>query len=110
MEIGILNYDWGNYDKSLSYFDKALAMAKTYQLNNMEATANNYIGKYYHTIGKFSTSVEYYQRSIAIHEQLGNLQQSASVLLSIGKTYMNEGNFHKALACYLDAYKKRRNY
>ncbi len=106
MEIGILNYDWGNYDKALGYFNQVLALSETSGLENFEAMANNYIGKYYHTVGKFSISVEYYHKAVSIYQQLGNVQQSAAVLLSIGKTYMNEGNFHKALECYLDAYKK----
>lgn len=106
IEIGILNYDWGQYDNAYEYFNKALKLSEVARIRDLEALANNYIGKYYHTVGKFSTSIEYYNKSVSIYKQLGNLQQSAAVLLSIGKTYMNEGDFHKALECYLDAYKK----
>jgi len=78
-----------------------------------EATALNQIGKYMHTTGHFDESVSYYKRAIDIYKSNGNMLQSASVLLSLGKTYNNDGNLYMALRCYLDAYatcEKTNNY
>lgn len=104
LEIGYIQYTWGEYVLSSTYFEKALLIAQNENFKNEEARALNLLGKYYHTRGFFDKSVEYYNRAIKVNQDLHNNDQAINFYLDIGKTYNSEGDIYMTLSYYLKAY------
>ncbi len=98
--IGIVYEKWGNYEKAIEYYQKALKIFE--ELGNrkgMAALMNN-IGIVYYNWTNYEKAIEYYQKSLQMEEELGNKQGTANSLNNIGLIYMNWGNYKKSIEYY----------
>jgi signal transduction histidine kinase/Tfp pilus assembly protein PilF len=104
IEIGKVYYNWGQYDTSLFYFDKAKTIAENIKELELKSTAITFIGKYYCIKGKFDQAMLFFQRALEIAREIKDYKQIAFTLNTEGKYYIGEGNLTSALQCYQEAY------
>jgi signal transduction histidine kinase len=104
IEIGKIYYNWGQYDTSLIYFNKALAIAEKNDEKQLTSSVLTYIGKYYRVKGNFEQSMFFFQKALTIAKEINDYTQIAFTLNTEGKYYIGEGNLVSALQCYQEAY------
>jgi signal transduction histidine kinase len=95
-------YSRGDYNLALEKFIALLNWARVNNLTTLETEIIYYIGKYYHTTGQFAQSTELYHEALSRHPHPPALH--ALLLMSIGKTLLNEGNTAPAVEYYQQAY------
>jgi len=101
-ESGRIYYIKGEYHQALEMFIAVRDLARENKFSDMENKAIYYIGKYYHTTGKFAQSMELYE--IALAAEPGETILRANILLSLGKALLNEGRTTEAIQLYQDAF------
>lgn len=97
LELGILEWRAGRYDKSLEYLDQALRYAYEFQDDSFESQCLNAIGLVYAWTSRFEEAIAVYKKSLQIDsEQLHIWNNLASLCLKIGRK-------DEALAAFLKA-------
>lgn len=82
----------GNYNESLEYFDKALAISPI----NPKALDNKGFALY--SLGNFIGALYYYDKALAIEPNFTTaLDDKVAALLSIGNQHLNSGNYSDAI-------------
>lgn len=104
IEIGKIYYNWGQYDTSRTYFEKAIMIANRNNEKQLESHALTYLGKYYRVTGNFKKAMYYFQQALEIAKEINDYKQIAFTLDTEGKYYIGEGNLTSALQCYQEAY------
>lgn len=103
--IGEIYYDWGEYDKSLLYFQEVNKIATDHRYLDCLAFALNMIGKYYHTKGNFEKAEEYFHHALEYSLKSTDHRIVSTVLIDRAKNYISLGKLNVALQSYLEAYK-----
>ena len=88
---------WGQYDKAIEHFKKALAINVELERKDGIASCLNNIGGVYQAWGQNKEALEYYKKSLAINEELKNKDVIASGLNNIGLVYQAWGQYDKAI-------------
>jgi len=97
LELGILEWRAGRYDKSLEYLDQALRYAYEFQDDSLESQCLNAIGLVYAWTSRFEEAIAVYKKSLQIDsEQLHIWNNLASLCLKMGRK-------DEALAVFLRA-------
>ncbi len=109
VDIGIIYYNWGQYDKALKYFIEALSASKRHGYSKIEAEALNYIGKYYHTRGDFKTSYNYYEKALRIAVETKDTLRIAALYNNIGRHFSDYGEISRSLKYCLKSYTLQEN-
>ena len=104
IEIGKVYYNWGQYDTSLIFFNKAKTIAEKNKEMQLNSEALTYIGKYFRVKGKFEQAMSFFQRALEIAREINDYKQIAFTLNTERKYYIGEGNLTSALQCYQEAY------
>ncbi|XP_067930155.1 tetratricopeptide repeat protein 28-like [Watersipora subatra] len=103
--IGMAYRDFGEYEKSLEYHTKSVAMQQAiYGVNtNHSSVAISYdhIGFVYWYLGEYKKSIEYYTKSLAMQQAIYGTNTSHSDIASsynnIGLVYSDLGEYEKSL-------------
>jgi len=102
--IGIANYQQGNYIETLDYWFQALNVFES--LGDKTGVSNilSNIGAVYFDKGEDTKALEYYLKSLKIAEEVGDKFRIATTCSNIGAVYFNKKSTHdKALEYYLRA-------
>ena len=96
----------GEYDNSLKYGNKALALASSLSVGNRRgwhkgmAIAYNNIGVIYNKKGNYFEALKKHYAALKVREEIGDKNGIANSYNSIGIIYNNQGNYPKALKSY----------
>lgn len=100
---GVIEYNLGNYSKSLEYYNNALTIyQKTGNKAGMGKTLVN-IGGVYNEQGDFSKALEKMLKALSLQQEVGNKSGIASAYNNIGLVYYNEEKWALALENMLKA-------
>lgn len=102
--IGILFQNFGEYEKALCHFKKALEINEK---NNDEkgASANlHQIGMIYQDKGDYEAALNNYQKSMEIKEKIGNIAGAALSNAQMGTLYFKQNKFETALKFFVQAF------
>ncbi len=94
--IGTVYAYLGNYQKSLDYFQQALAIDKETGDKLNEGMYLTNIGKVYYELGYYSKALDYYQQALATDRELGDKYGEMVSLINIGLTYKKLDEYQKA--------------
>ena len=110
--IGMLAYGRGDYERSLDYYNHALAVTDSMAVSERyeESTVDDNYSVLYGSIGNLYNiqdqnllAIEYYQKALPIFEKYG-WQESQTILYhNVGELYYNMGNVEEAEQNYLRA-------
>ncbi|MFH1322030.1 MAG: tetratricopeptide repeat protein [Bacteroidota bacterium] len=98
--IGIIHKNWGNYEKAIEYYLKALKIQE--DLGNKDGIAGilNNIGNIYIIWKNYTKALEFYSKSLQI-VQAYNLRETIMYDYEVfSKTYSAMGNYQKAYEYY----------
>ncbi|CAF0716860.1 unnamed protein product [Adineta steineri] len=112
VSLGIVQYQKGDYEKSIWYYEQALQIEqKTLPSNhpNLASSYNN-IGSTYVNMGEYSKALLFFEKSLEIRQKTLPLNQPklATSYNNIGSTYFNMGEYSKALSYYEKALEIKR--
>ena len=103
-QLGSIKHDRGDYQKSLSYFEKSLEIQqKILPPNNPDlATSYNNIGAVYQNMGEYSKALSFFEKDLKICQKTlpPNYLDLANSYNNIGGVYFNMGEYSKALSFY----------
>ena len=100
VNIGIIYFQQGDYNKALNYYTRALTLNENSK-NRKELAANLVdIGTLYSTKAEYPKAMEYYQRALVIDEQQNNKDGKAVIFSNLGQDYYDQGNYAEALKYY----------
>lgn len=105
LNIGEIEYNWGNYNKAIKIFVDCSSLSKHQQNRKLEVDALNFIGKYYHSVGNYDESYDYYIDALELADEINYTEQQVSLHCKIGKHFETIGNNAKAMEHYLLAEK-----
>jgi tetratricopeptide (TPR) repeat protein len=103
--LGLVEQKFGNYDKSIKYYEKSL-LIELKNLGNQHpviAISYNNIGYLYYEKGEYEKALEYYKLSLAIKLKAIGYQNYniAGTYNNIGLIYYSKGECEKAIEYYL---------
>ncbi|CAF0760316.1 unnamed protein product [Adineta steineri] len=112
VSLGIVQYQKGDYEKSIWYYEQALQIEqKTLPSNhpNLASSYNN-IGSTYVNMREYSKALSYFEKALEIKQKTLPLNQPklATSYNNIGSTYFNIGEHWKALSSHEEALKIRQ--
>ncbi len=90
-------------EKSISYANQALELARKYQNKEQEAEALINIANIYRGSGEFDKALEYLQQAFSLSENIQYQKGMARSLTSFGAIYDYQGDYDKALENYFKA-------
>lgn len=99
-ETGFCYGTIGQYEKAISFFQKALAVARQLGQENLIAVRINNIGVIYEAWGQYEKALKYFDESMAINRRLGIDLQIAMISNNIGNIYKVFGQYHKSIKCF----------
>jgi tetratricopeptide (TPR) repeat protein len=102
---GTANRLKGQYDKSLSFHNRALENDRKNKARKDEALSLNNIGNVFLVQGQYIKAISNYEKSLEIRQDINDLVGVASSLNNLGLVYKNQGDLNRALAYYQNAYK-----
>lgn len=94
--IGLMNYEYGNYENSLKYYDSS------YQIHtvNNDTLEIGYlyfnIGNTYNKKGFYVTAIKYYYKSLKYLEYGNDIAQKGMIFSNIGTCQLKSNLFNKA--------------
>lgn len=95
----------GDYELTISYSEKAEALAKLIRFKKGMAKAINNQGIVYYYQGNYPKALDYYLRAYKIMEVIGDKKGIANSLNNIGNIYDSQGDYTKALEYYFRSLK-----
>jgi len=98
--IGIVYKNLGDYQKALSYYERALAIRREIGDKKGEGADLTNIGVVYANLGDYQKVLSYYERALAIRREIGDKKGEGADLGNIGVVYANLGDYQKALSYY----------
>lgn len=104
--IGLNQYNQGDYIGVLNSWTKSLKIFETIHDTIGIATLVNNLGAVYYSQGSNAKALDYYLRSLSISEKVKDNYNTSRTLLNIGGLYAEMKNFDKAL----EYYNKIKNY
>lgn len=101
--IGIAYMSRGNYDSSLKYHFKSLAIREEEGDKRAIGTALNNIGVVYYKLKNYEQSLQNYQRSLELKNELNDKSDLEKIKINIGLCYNNLGKFKEAISAFKEA-------
>ena len=92
-------------DNALSYYNKALKIARNGKEQKLEAKCLKSIGLVYYYQSNYDSTLFYWKKTLKIVEETGEKEAIAGNLGNIGIIYMKQSNYPKALEYYQKALK-----
>lgn len=98
--IGGVYDNFGQKDKALSYYQRALSIQEEVNDRAGIAMTLNNMGHLYDSVGKWQKALSCYQKALSIRKEVGNFAGFPTTLNNIGNIYAQLGSPQKALAYY----------
>ncbi|MBI3510948.1 MAG: tetratricopeptide repeat protein [Bacteroidetes bacterium] len=95
--IGIINYNWGNYDEATEYYLLSLHVYDSLSEWRKKASVENNLALVYSKKGDYKTAIDYNLRSIKLKDQLGDKSGIAKSYLNLGNSFYEQDNLPLAL-------------
>ena len=95
--LGVVYQTWGELDKAVTHYEKALAIFEALGLQPGMANQYGNLGIVYQIRGGLDQAVAYYDKALAIFEALGLQAGMAKVYGNLGSTYQTRGERDKAV-------------
>ena len=96
-EIANMNTDFGHYEESIVYTNKAMVIWKELGDIESEATGYNNIGRNLIFLGKYKEALEYLFLSLRSHQKSNRTEEIPFPLYNIGDVYEKLGQLDSAL-------------
>ncbi len=93
------------YKEASEYLQKALQIAKEYNLAYEEVSIKGNLGVCYQNLGDINNALKNFEESRKISKQIGDLKGIANSFINIGNIYETKGNLDKALNYYEETQK-----
>ncbi|CAF1549453.1 unnamed protein product, partial [Rotaria sp. Silwood1] len=110
-ELGRVKGRQGQYEKQITFYEKALEIDRKTLPEDHPSLANTYnnIGAAYNYLGEYPKALEFYEKTIKIEEKVlsPNDPNLATSYNNIGAVYNAMGDYSKALEFYEKAHKIR---
>ncbi len=90
-------YKQNSTDTALTYFQKALKLAKNINALSYSSVCLENIGSFYTDNGNYTEAIKYYQEALLINKKLKNKSCIARNFSDIGIIYYYQSNYDKAL-------------
>jgi signal transduction histidine kinase len=100
---GIIYFNQGRFDSSLSYGTKLMALAEKMQQKERLAEAQMYMGDVYREQEKYLEAVATYHKALAVLQTVNNKSFMKTCLNNIGIIYSAKGSFDTAILYYQKA-------
>jgi tetratricopeptide (TPR) repeat protein len=101
--IGSLYQDFGEFDKSIDFYNKAYEIAKKNNDLKNSSTALHQIGMIYQYKGEYDEALKQYQKSMEIKEKIGDIPGLAISKGQMGNLYLQKKEFANALEFFIRA-------
>ncbi|MCA9885418.1 MAG: tetratricopeptide repeat protein [Anaerolineae bacterium] len=101
--IGHIYGSFGDADKALEYYDKALPIRRLVGDRLGEAVTLNNIGYAWAALGDKHKALEYYDKALPIRQSVGDRLGEAATLNNIGFAWSTSGDYDKAIIYYHQA-------
>ncbi|GGD86597.1 hypothetical protein GCM10011312_08300 [Planktosalinus lacus] len=100
--LGMFNWNNGNFQEALDYFFQALEMNRINTPNNIqgESVYLNNIGLIYQELKQYDKALEYHYRALKIREDIRLESEQAISLSNIGVCYDNLSKYEEAVQSY----------
>lgn len=89
--IGLVNYQLGNYDETLSCYESAISYEKTGNKSFLSTVENN-IGLVHHDRGDYDVAKEHYEKARHLSEDIENFVGTALGFLNLGLLAVETGD------------------
>ncbi|MBN4081793.1 tetratricopeptide repeat protein [bacterium AH-315-C07] len=103
-------YMVGDYEISLQYLKRSLAIYYSIDDENEIAKTLNKMGSLYKNLGNYQEALECYQKSLKIQEKKNNQKEIGNILNNIGNAYENLEHHTEALNYHLRSLKIKENF
>jgi len=97
-ETGYLYRDWGLYDKSLLYFQKAYRYAEQKGNDKEKIVLLQGIGYSYQQSDEPDSAIRYYQKEYELYKQQQDKRGMITTLFSLSNVYKSQNKYEQALA------------
>lgn len=97
-ETGYLYRDWGLYDKSLLYFQKAYRFAEQKGNNKEKIALLQGIGYSFQQNDEPDSAIKYYQREYELYKQQQDMRGMISTLFNLSNVYKSQNKYEQALS------------
>lgn len=100
--LGMYNWNNGNFQEALDYFYQALEMNATHSPQNIqgESVYLNNIGLIYQELKQYEKALEIHQKALKIREEINLESEQAISQANIGVCYKNLFRFKEAISAY----------
>ncbi len=85
--LGTVYYRLGDYAKSTSYYNRALAHAQSGEDRRLQARVRNNLANLYYLWGEYSNAAKHYQAALKIAHNLGDKALTGTIRTNLGKVY-----------------------
>ncbi len=102
-QMGSLYQGFGEYDKAISSYQKALNFAKTANDLRDVATVLHQFGMLHHDQGRYDEAGEHYRKAIEIMERTGDISGTAKTLHQLGMLHHDQDRYNEAVEHYRKA-------
>jgi tetratricopeptide (TPR) repeat protein len=99
-KLGALNKTFGDWDKSLAYYEQLLPLCEEIKAVQTKAAAFVDIGWIYQQRNLSDEAEKYFNKSLEIAEKIKDEQLAAEAYNGLGTVYESQGSFQKALDSY----------
>jgi tetratricopeptide (TPR) repeat protein len=106
-KLGIAYDKQDNFEKSNSYLNKALLMAKEIKSSKAIAVITNYLASNYSEQGRQWDAIELYEQSYDLFISLNDSAEAAAVYMNIGTEYLDMSKYEQALEYEIKALKMK---
>jgi CHAT domain-containing protein len=98
--LGHAYYRLGNYTTALDYYEKSLAIARSINDPQKEASRLGNLGNVYSALRNQAKAVEYREQGLAIFRTIKDRAGEGGSLSGLGSIYEDFGNYPKAIEYY----------
>lgn len=91
-----------NYNRSLDYFNRALALTSSAEVSQYVTILNN-LGNVYSTIGRYPDAIRVYEQALPLARKDSTYTMQSSLYASIAIAYAESGQLHRAVNAMLEA-------
>jgi tetratricopeptide (TPR) repeat protein len=99
-DLGLLYYDKGEWERTIAYYEHALAIWENVVNAIWMATTFDNLGALYRAKGEWERAIWYHGRSLAIVEKVGDEYGMSTTLNNLGLVYKAKGEWERAIAYY----------
>ena len=98
--IGVYYYYKGDYNKAISFLDKALKIDEEIEYIKGIAAVNNVLGIIYLNLGRYKNSLSHFHTSLKISYELNDRNIAAYITNNIGMIFQKLNNYQKSLSYF----------